>query len=417
MREALPEPRPRTAVVFAGAEGFPNAPLELPGRRVDEEALLRLDPRRDGALLVRGNALPRRTRSGGDVPAALARYLDAGGMLAFVGATMHERGTMGEHSGVVEWYERRPVVTHTPLEGWTFRRSFQDARVEREREHGLVEGWHARVAPADSAWPAIPVGQPWERALGYDYDGWGWYRVHFRLPASARGRVVVFDLGRIDDDDWTFVNGAPVGGQSDWQSIRRYRLRPGDAAYDSLVFGGDNVLAVQVRDSGGGGGLFVDAPWFGTETDRVAWAPVDPRSGEVAPAPMRHGVVSWGPGGRFFNSWETSRGAFGFSLDGWGARFTGPLAGQPALSSQVSEGFTDFAVRRPWRFEPLAFTRTSNRWLVPDDGEDYPCAARLVNTESGGEIVLIGESLTHHGLAAALLARLRIATTAPPARP
>ncbi len=405
----LRAPRARDAAVFVSAQGLPTSGVPAPaGRRVSEADLLRLDPETTPALVVPGNALPRRTSDGGDVPAALARYLDHGGALVFYGATMRDRGTMGEKSGVIEWWEQRPVVRFAPIGGWTFRRSFVGAAVPREEEPGFVGAWQRPDLPPDTAWRAIEVPAPWEKPLGYDYDGWGWYRAHFPLPASARGRVIVLDLGRIDDRDWTWVNGQLVGGQGDWQNFRRYRLKPGDPAYGSLVFGGDNVVAVQVQDFGGGGGLFVDPPRVGDETDQLAWSPIDPKSGEVAPAPTRFGVVSWGPGGRFFNSWETSRGAFGFAIEGRGVEFAGPLAGLPPVDGDVGEAFTDFAVSRPLRFEPLAWTTTNRHLLVPDGGERYPCAARVVDRSTGGEIVLIPASIVRAGSGPVVLEKLRI---------
>jgi hypothetical protein len=321
---------------------------------------------------------------------------------------MQDRGTMGEHGGVIEWYEQRPVVHAAPITGWTFRRSKDAAGVPHAEERGSREGWHRPGLAPDTAWRPIEVPATWENSLGCEYDGWAWYRAHFGLPANARGQVVVVDLGRIDDRDWTYVNGQPIGAQSDWQSIRHYRIRPGDPAYAALDFGGDNVIAVEVLDTGGGGGMYADTGRVGVETSELAWTPVDPKSGEVAPQPIRHGVVSWGPGGPFFNSWETSRGAFGFAIEGRGVEFTGPLAGLAPVDCAVGEAFTDFAVSRPWRFEPLAFTTTRRRILVPDRGERYPCAARLVDTVTGGEIVLVPASIARTPAGPEVLQRLHI---------
>lgn len=138
------------------------------------------------------------------------------------------------------------------------------------------------------------------------------------------------------------------------------------------------------------------------------WKPIDPRSGEVVARPLRLGVVSWGPGGDFFNSWETSRGAFGFRTDGRGVEFTGPLAGIAALDSEVHEAFTDFAASKPWVFQPLAFTQTRRRILYPDLGERYPCVARIVNMQSGGEFILVAASVAQTGTGLAVLEELGI---------
>lgn len=402
----VPPPRPRSAATFF-EEGIPSKPLAgLPKRRVSADELLRLDPADVGALVVSGNALPRLSRSGGDVQTALALYLDRGGALVFFGATMEERGTMGETSGVVEWYEVRPVVRREPISGWRLQASMDSPAVRRDDERGLVGGWQ-RPEVSDATWREIKVPGWWEEFLGSSYDGWGWYRAQFRLPAAWRGQTVVLQLGRVDDDDWTFVNGIQVGSTRGAQKIRRYEIKPGDPAYAELAFGADNVVAVQVLDGGGTGGLGTDSPTIGVVTSDLAWTPIDPRDGIALERAVRFGVVSWGAGD-FFSSWEASRGAFGFRIDGRGVKFAGPLADRPALGVEVHEAFTDFAVAKPWIFQPLAFTETKRRLLFPDHGEHYPCMARIVNRHSGGEIALIPASLADAPGGAELLSKLQI---------
>ncbi|QQR73478.1 MAG: hypothetical protein IPJ17_18650 [Holophagales bacterium] len=410
---SLPPPQPRCAAVLVtdGLTG-PLAP-GLPAARLAPRDLTDVDPATVGAIVVPGNALPRRTEEGADVQAALARYLDRGGALVFFGATMRPRGTMGEYGGVIDWFERQPAVRDTPIDGWELHPSPDGPATPPEAETGRRSGWHlpGSGGGSDEGWRKIAVPAAWEQELGHELDGWAWYRAHFSLPAEARGRVVVLNLGRIDDEDWTWVNGQPVGARRHWRTIRRYRIQPGEPAYATLVFGGENLVAVRVLDHGGAGGMTIDTPRVGFETADLTWQPIDPMTGDVADQPIRHAVVSWGPGGAFFNSWETSRGAFGFAIDGRGVSFTGPLAGLADLDIAVHEAFTDFAVSRPWRFEPLAFTETDRHLLIPDHGERYPCAARLVNTATGGEIVLLPASIAATPAGAALLDRLRLGVT------
>lgn len=402
----VPPLRPRTAATFV-EPGIPSAPVAgLPRRTVSADELLALDPAEVGAVVVSGNALPARTRTGGDVRSALAGYLDRGGALVFFGATMQERGTMGETAGVIEWYEVRPLEQLEPIDGWRFQPSGDGPGVSRNAERGLSGGWQTPGVP-DSAWSQVRLPGWWENELGSAYDGWGWYRAHFQLPAAWRDRTIALHLGRVDDDDWTFVNGHPVGSTLGAGRVRRYELKPGDPAYAGLAFGGDNLVAVQVLDGGGTGGLGLDAPAIGVSTGDVAWMPIDPRDGAALSRPARFGVVSWGEG-PFFASWESRRGAFGFRIDGRGVAFEGPLAERPSLDVEVHEAFTDFAVAKPWIFQPLAFTGTKKGLLIPDEGERYPCMARVVDRRTGGEIVLIPASLTREPDGARLLADLRI---------
>ncbi|MFA6438595.1 MAG: hypothetical protein WCX28_04760 [Bacteriovoracaceae bacterium] len=401
-----PALRSRTAALY-GDEGIPTTTFAgLPARRISTEALLSLDTAKIDALIIAGNSLPRKTQKGIDIQPVLARFLDRGGAIVFYGATMHERGTMGETGGVIDWYEYRGGVKNYGFTDWKFQSSQSSPTVKRENERGMVNGWHAKEL-SETGWNTITVPQAWEEHLGSLYDGWGWYRTHFMLPAEARGKIVTLNLGRVDDEDWTFVNGKLIGTQGGWQTIRRYFIKPGDDGYAALNFGGDNVIAVQVFDGGGGGGLFADTTSMGIETDQLAWRSINPFNNMTVEQPTRFGVISWGKGD-FFNSWETSRGVFGFKIDGRGVKFTDLLSGLSSLATDVHEAFTDFAISKPWFFQPLAFTETNRNLLSPDQGERYPCLARVVNTKTGGEFILIPSSITNTAAGPEVLQKLGI---------
>lgn len=411
LAEVKPLPFPplvrRSAALLYDTTLYRSLPTGMARRTITPDELPRLDSTNISALIIPGNALPLKTASGEDTRLALSRFLERGNAIVFYGATMHDRGTMGETGGVIDWYDYRPAIVYHPLGGWRFKASRDGIRVPQEKETGFVKGWF-RPDFADDDWGRINVPGLWEDYLKQPYDGWGWYRIHFPLSEGTRGKTVFLDLGEIDDADWTYVNGRFIGSESGWQRFRRYVIRPTDSAYAALRFGGDNVLAVQVFDGGGGGGLYADSTWLGTETDRNAWMPIDARTGITRMSPERFGVVSWGPGGDFFNSWETSRGAFGFKIDGRGIDFAGPLAGVPSRAEPVQEAFTDFAISAPLIFQPLAYTATHRRLLIPDHGERYPCMARIVNMQSGGELVLIPASIARLPVGLEVLRRLMI---------
>jgi len=106
----------------------------------------------------------------------------------------------------------------------------------------------------DETWETIAVPLTWEQSGHPDYDGSAWYRTHFTLPppaVSAAPDSVRLDLGKVDDVDETFINGVKVGGTSGWRTYRRYALPATE-----LNWGGDNLLAVHVTDTGGPGGLW-----------------------------------------------------------------------------------------------------------------------------------------------------------------
>jgi enterochelin esterase-like enzyme len=112
----------------------------------------------------------------------------------------------------------------------------------------------------DSSWEMVHVPQPGGHAAFADYDGFGWYRLSFTLPAGAGSTPLVAALGGLDDVDEAYLNGHLIGhsgrfppnGSSRWWQQRLYPV-PADAAR----FGGRNVLAVRLDDMNGGGG------WYG----------------------------------------------------------------------------------------------------------------------------------------------------------
>jgi hypothetical protein len=106
----------------------------------------------------------------------------------------------------------------------------------------------------DDAWETLPVPQVWERAGHADYDGPAWYRTRFSLPTAlpaAGGPAAVLELGKVDDDDETFVNGVKMGASRGWRAYRRYAV-----PRTALNWGGENVLAIRVQDHGGAGGFW-----------------------------------------------------------------------------------------------------------------------------------------------------------------
>ncbi len=182
----------------------------------------------------------------------------------------------------------------------------------------------------------------------------------------------------------------PDGGKTQ-DALDRFLNRGGQ-----LVFVGATMREPTARANGGDpagmlgseGGVI---EWYARRDG--AWKPVHPRTGQPEPAPRRDGTVYWGDGD-YFGGWDAARGLFGFADRGRGVRAAeeaspGPVVGR--ANAEVRAVFTDFAVRLPWVFEPLATTHTEHNFLMPPRGEDLPCAVRLLNRETGGEIVLIGQ--------------------------
>jgi len=125
----------------------------------------------------------------------------------------------------------------------------------------------------DESWKSIKTNIMWEEQ-GYNYDGYAWYRFHFKLPLSLKKNSYWKDslrlfLAKIDDVDETFLNGEKInqtgsfptdnGGYSTkYDEPREYHV----AANNKLLrWDKENILAVRVYDGGGGGGIFGATPF------------------------------------------------------------------------------------------------------------------------------------------------------------
>ena len=161
--------------------------------------------------------------------------------------------------------EVSPPETRSTVEGEALDLSGTWKFKEDLEEKGHLTGWQSPDFD-DSAWRTIRVPADWEKEgvrtlnpkwTGYKpndaYNGYGWYRRHFTVPADWADATVTLRFGAIDDWDWTYVNGQLVGtttGDGTWDDPRDYAIPP-----DVLHPGEDNVIAVRVCDMGGGGGL------------------------------------------------------------------------------------------------------------------------------------------------------------------
>ncbi|MFQ5491583.1 MAG: alpha-amylase family glycosyl hydrolase, partial [Phycisphaerae bacterium] len=141
------------------------------------------------------------------------------------------------------------TVQRQPEDSAVIRRSLDGAWFFRKdpKGEGLEQGWHSE-AISDSRWSPIRVPGHWEPQGHKGYDGVGWYRRTFDVPAAdGAGRWGLCLLG-VDDRARVWVNGQEVGAIS--QAFRRFAVD-----VTGVVRAGSNTLAVRVEDAGGDGGI------------------------------------------------------------------------------------------------------------------------------------------------------------------
>ena len=105
----------------------------------------------------------------------------------------------------------------------------------------------------DSGWGTILLPGAWEAAEIGQFDGAVWFRKMVDIPEDWAGTNLVLELGPIDDMDATYFNGVRIGCMEKgglWQANRIYTV-PAE-----LICSGENLLAVRVLDTQGGGGIY-----------------------------------------------------------------------------------------------------------------------------------------------------------------
>ncbi len=111
----------------------------------------------------------------------------------------------------------------------------------------------------DAKWSEIKAPGYWEDQGYPGYDGYAWYRKHFRVSPEWTNKDLLLSLGFIDDVDETYVNGEFIGfdGILPPNYLTAYNTKRDYPMPASILNpSGDNVIAIRVYDHEQGGGIF-----------------------------------------------------------------------------------------------------------------------------------------------------------------
>lgn len=128
------------------------------------------------------------------------------------------------------------------------------AKIEALQKSKITSNLESQYKTAsfdDSAWPEIHAPQLWNQQLG-SLDGTVWMRKSFIISKEDASKEALLELGKIDDEDLSYVNGIEVGKNTQWDKKRIYKIPAG------TLKEGINTVAVRVTDYSGGGGIFGD---------------------------------------------------------------------------------------------------------------------------------------------------------------
>ncbi|WP_338875327.1 glycoside hydrolase family 95 protein [Spirosoma sp. SC4-14] len=102
----------------------------------------------------------------------------------------------------------------------------------------------------------VPTAEGWEKAGLEGLDGAVWFRTTFDLLEAWAGKDVILDMGRIRDQDFTYLNGELIGSDEGIAKNRRYKIPA------AKLRTGKNQLAIQVIN------LFDKGGFIGVKTSQ-----------------------------------------------------------------------------------------------------------------------------------------------------
>jgi beta-galactosidase/beta-glucuronidase len=108
-----------------------------------------------------------------------------------------------------------------------------------------------RKPPENADWVRLSVPGMWEHQGYNNYDGSAWYRKQFYVPKELQGEDLVLVLGKIDDNDETYLNGKWIGSTNQYDAMRVYHIPA-----EQIISGSINLILVYVDDTGGDGGIY-----------------------------------------------------------------------------------------------------------------------------------------------------------------
>ncbi len=116
------------------------------------------------------------------------------------------------------------------------------------RDAGMRQQWYLPTYNARH-WKTMAVPKVWDGELAEE-DGIVWFRKEIELPAEVAGKEALLNLGAIDDEDITYINGVKVGETNSWTDNRAYPVPAG------VLKAGKNLIVVRILDAAWGGGMY-----------------------------------------------------------------------------------------------------------------------------------------------------------------
>ncbi len=160
-------------------------------------------------------------------------------------------------------YADQWATSVVPAHGWSqweFRKDVDDV--------GVGNKWYVDGSTEPGEWMPIEIGTFWDNTAVGSYQGYGWYRTTFEMPAEWDHDAVALAFGAVDEQAWVYLNGQPVGEHtiaSESRDIEGFSIADLwnapftiEVPVDGVKLGEANALVVRVHNAVGAGGIWAD---------------------------------------------------------------------------------------------------------------------------------------------------------------
>lgn len=160
---------------------------------------------------------------------------------------------MGKHASAKKVIEEMKTIDFSDVMK-NYKKDFQAWEEKADRlDVGTQQKWHEKTYNT-SSWKPINLPVYWSKAKITPNDGVIWVTKSFDLTAKdLTSDDIVLSIGRVDNEDITYINGTKVGESKLKDLDRFYKIPKG------ILVAGKNVITIRVKNSGDIGGFRGDA--------------------------------------------------------------------------------------------------------------------------------------------------------------
>lgn len=193
---------------------------------------------------------------------------------------------MGKHSAAAKVIEEMKSLDFTTLMK-NYKKEFEAWEAKADSEDvGLKQNWQAKNHNTAS-WKEIKLPVYWSKAKITPNDGVVWVTREFELNSKdLSGGSLMLSIGRVDNEDITYINGNKVGESTNKDRDRLYTVTKENFAV------GKNIITIRVKNTGDIGGFRSsdDALYLETSTRKINLAGIwryEHGTKNIEPVPVR----------------------------------------------------------------------------------------------------------------------------------